>query len=59
MFGEERLQRSVFVPLSVLNYRHQFTPSLSKCVIESLYGDRDGKYNNEFEKIIYSHKMFT
>ena len=59
MFGEGRLQRNVFVPLSVLNYRRQLSPFLSKYVISSLYGDSSCKYCDEFERVLYDHHIFT
>ncbi len=53
--SEESVQWNMFVPLSVLNYRRQFTTFLSKCVIESLFVDSYGKYKNEFERVLYSY----
>ena len=57
MFGEGRLQRNVFVPLSILNYRRQLCPFLSKYVIISLYGDSSCKYCDEFERVLYDHHI--
>ncbi len=57
MLGEGRLQRNVFVPLSVLNYRLHLSPFLSKYVIVSLYGDSSCKYCDEFERILYDHHI--
>ena len=59
MLGEGRLQSNVFVPLSVLNYRIQLSPFLSKYVIISLYGDSSCKYCDEFERVLYGHHIFT
>ena len=59
MLGEGRLQSKVFVPLSVLNYRRQLSPFLSKYVIVSLYGDSRCKCCDEFEKVLYGYHIFT
>ena len=57
MLGEGILQSNVFVPLSVLNYRRQWSPFLSKYVIISLYGDSSSKYCDEFERVLYDHHI--